>query len=171
MKSLTLDIPEYVVDVEPDYKAIGSIIDEEIKKHFIGQSILLRGIGSQEHKDKTVDELIEVIKSTGTDRYDPERTGDRYTNIENKKIDLFAFPATVTEELELGWRVLYGFYHSAIGVHGYPVRIDILTVYDASQLVEVEHKYEGRDDIKRDGFVFKDENNKQAALLGIIKIN
>jgi hypothetical protein len=170
MKILELEVPEYTVDVEPDYKAIGKLIDAEIKKHFMGRAILLRGIGSQEHPGKTVKELVEIIKQTGTDRYDPERAGDRYENIENKHIDLFAFSATVTPELELSWQVIYGFYHSAIGVHGRPVRIDVLTVYDAHQFEEVAHQYQGREDIKRDGFVFKDPSNKRSAVLGVIRI-
>lgn len=170
MKLVELNIPDYDVKVEPDYKSIGKLIDDELKKHFMGKKILLRGIGSQQHPNKTADEVIEIIKRTGTDRYDPERIGDRYDNIENKPIDLFAFSATVTPELELAWQVIYGFYHSAIAVHGSPTRIDILTIYDASQMTEVVHQYEGRDDIKRDGFVFNSPSSKLNALLGIIKI-
>lgn len=120
---------------------------------------------------KTVDELVRIITSTGTDRYDQDRIGDRYENTENRHIDLFAFPAEVTPALELGWQVIYGFYHSAIGVHGRPTRIDILTVYDAEQLEVVEHQYEGRDDKKRDGFVFKDPDDKGSSVLGVIKLN
>jgi hypothetical protein len=117
---------------------------------------LLRGISSGQHPDKSANDLVRIIEETGTDRYDPERTGNRYENIQNKHIDLFAFAANVTPELELGWEVIYGFYHSAIAVHGAPVRIDILTIYDASQMTEATHRYEGRDDIKKDGFVFND---------------
>ncbi|MCW1908388.1 MAG: hypothetical protein KIH63_003540 [Candidatus Saccharibacteria bacterium] len=171
MNVIELSIPGYTVDIEPDYRATGSVIDDAIKMHFMGQKILLRGAGSQQHQDKSVNELIEVIISTGTDRYDPERHGDRYENVANKLIDLFAFSAVVTKELKLGWQVIYGFYHSAIGAHGYPVKIDILTIYDAHQLDEVVHQYAGRDDIKRDGFVFKNPENKPAAVLGIIQIN
>jgi len=170
MKVLELSIPEYTVDDEPDHKAIGRLIDSEIKEHFLHKTILLRGVSSLQHSGKTVDELVGIIQETGTDRYDPERQGDRYENIDNKHIDLFAFPATVTPELELGQHVVYGFYHSAIGVHGHPVRIDILTVYDAAQLEEVAHQYEGRHDIKRDGFVFKYPEHKSRAVLGIIKL-
>ena len=170
MKLVELKVPGYGVKDEPDYKSIGRLLDDEIKKHFMGKEILLRGIGSQQHPDKTADEVIEIIKQTGTDRYDPERIGDRYENIENKHIDLFAFSAKITPDLELAWQVIYGFYHSAIAVHGSPVRIDILTIYDASQMTEVAHQYEGREDIKRDGFVFSDPSDKLDALLGIIKI-
>jgi len=170
MKLIELPLPHYNVRAEPDYKSIGRLLDDELKKHFMGKKILLRGIGSQQHPNKTADEVIEIIKQTGTDHYDPERIGDRYENIENKHIDLFAFSAKITPDLELAWQVIYGFYHSAIAVHGSPVRIDILTIYDASQLTEVAHQYEDRDDIKRDGFVFNDPMNKQATVLGVIKI-
>ena len=170
MKLIELNIPDYDVKDEPDYKAIGRLIDDELKKHFMGKEILLRGIGSRQHPDKTVDEVINIIKHTGTDRYDPERIGDRYENIENKHIDLFAFSAKVTHDLELAWQVIYGFYHSSIAVHGSPVHVDILTIYDASQMTEVVHQYEGRDDIKRDGFAFNSSANKCVALLGVIKI-
>ncbi|MBI2136107.1 hypothetical protein HYU06_03480 [Candidatus Woesearchaeota archaeon] len=51
-----------------------------------------------------------------------------------------------------------------------PVRIDIAVVYNLSKLRRVVHKYKGRSDIKRDGFVFKDQKNKRDALLGIIQI-
>lgn len=170
MKLIELHIPDYDVKDEPDYKAIGKLIDDGIKNNFIGKRILLRGIGSQQHPDKTADEVIAIIKQTGTDRYDPERIGDRYENIENKHIDLFAFSAKITPKLEFAWQIIYGFYHSAIAVHGSPTRIDILTIYDASQMTEVVHQYEGRDDIKRDGFVFNNPSNKHDALLGIIKI-
>ena len=166
----TLNIPEYQVDEEPDDKAIGKLLDDEIKKHFLGQSILVRGIASSEHPTKTVEELIEIIQRLGTDRYDPERIGDRYDNLEGKHIDLFGFPATITDRNELMNMLVWGFYHSAIAIHGYPMRIDIITVYDAKQMERVVHQYEGREDIKDDGFAFKDPSNKPAALKAIIKI-
>ena len=170
MQMITLKIPEYTVESEPDYKALGKKIDNELIEHFAGQKILLRGVGSQEHPDKTVDELVQIIAEIGTDRYDQKRVGDRYENTENKHIDLFAFPAEVTQDLKLGWQVIYGFYHSAIGVHGRPARIDILTVYDAEQLEVVEHQYEGRDEVKRDGFIFKNPERKKEAVIGIIEL-
>jgi hypothetical protein len=39
-----------------------------------------------------------------------------------------------------------------------------------AKLKRVVHQYEGRKDIKRDGFVFKDQNNKPDAIKAIIKI-
>ena len=93
MQIISVSAPDYKIDSEPNYRAIGKLIDDELKKHFMGRKILLRGIGSQEHPNKTVDELVQIIADTGTDRYDKYRVGDRYENTENKQIDLFAFPA------------------------------------------------------------------------------
>jgi hypothetical protein len=43
-------------------------------------------------------------------------------------------------------------------------------IYDRFKLKKVLHKYKGRKDTKRDGFIFKNQENKKEALLGIIKI-
>lgn len=170
MKLLTISLPQYTIDEEPDHKAIGKLVDEVIKENFVGQTVIVRGISSKEHSDKMLDQLIEIIKNKGTDRYDPERQGDRYENIRGKHIDLFAFRRKVTPKMELFKDISWGFYHGAKAIHGKPVRIDLLSIYDASQLQAVVHQYEGRDDIKRDGFVFRQPENKPNALLGIIKI-
>lgn len=171
MKLLTVDVPEYIVENEPNHKAVGQLVDEIIKNNFAGQTVVVRGLSSKAHPDKTADELIEIITRQGTDRYDPERIGDRYENINGKHIDLFAFRRKVSARMHLFKDISWGFYHGAKAIHGKPVRIDLLTIYDAAELKAVVHQYEGREDIKRDGFVFKDPANKQNALLAIIKIN
>lgn len=170
MKLIEIELPEYSNQQEPDADAIGKAIDDEVKKYFLGKAVVLRGIASSEHPSKSIDELIGIISKTGTDKYDPERKGDRYENIENKHIDLFGMLTSVAEDSEMTKAIIWGFYHSAKEVHGYPVKIDIVIIYDASQLDQISHQYEGRDDIKDDGFVFKDSNNKAQAVLGIIKV-
>lgn len=171
MKTITLNLSEYTVEQEPDHKAIGEVVDDAIKQHFPGQTIIARGLSSNEHPNKTVEELIEIIQKLGTDRYEPERAGDRYENIKGKHIDFFAFRRKVTPRMELFKDISWGFYHGAKAIHGKPVRIDLLTIYDAAQLKAVVHQYEGHTDIKRDGFIFKRPENKTNALLGIIKVN
>src|SRR5581483_819097 len=140
------------------------------RKHFMGRTIVARGIGSSEHPGKTSDKLIEIIQRNGTDRYDPNRTGDRYENIQGKHIDLFGFRRKVTPRMQLFKDIAYGFYQSALAIHGKPTRIDILIIYDAAKLKAVVHQYEGRTDKKRDGFVFREAGDKVEATLGIIKI-
>lgn len=169
MKLLSVNVPQYEVHKEPDHKAIGKVVDRVIKSNFESQTIVVRGLSSEAH-DKTVEDLVQIIKENGTDRYNPDRRGDRYENIKGKHIDLFAFRRKVTPRMELFKDVSWGFYHGAKAIHGKPVRIDLLTVYDASQLKAVVHQYEGRTDIKRDGYVFKNPEDKTSALIGIIKI-
>ncbi len=167
----TIHLPKYRVDNgEPDSETIGKIVDDELKKHFLGEDIVFRGVASSEHSDKSQDKLVEIIKTSGTDRYDAERKGDRYENIEGKHIDFFAFPCKVTSDLEIGHMMIWGFYHSAIAIHAHPMRIDIISVYDTDKLDQVYHQYQGRSDIKDDGFAFKDTKYKPAAIKGIFKI-
>jgi len=167
---ITVHLPEYDINSVPDHISLGKIVDDELKEHFMGQTVVARGIGSSEHPGKTIDGLIEIIQRDGTDRYDPARKGDRYENSQGKHIDLFGFRRKITPRIQLFKDVIYGFYHGAIAIHGKPTRIDVLIIYDASKLKAVVHQYEGRTDKKRDGFVFKDRANKSEALLGIVKI-
>lgn len=166
----TVHLPDYKVNAEPNHKVIGKIVDDCLKEHFLGETVVVRGLSSSEHPGKSLDELIEIIKRSGTDRYNPERAGDRYENIKGKHIDLFAFRRKITKQTQLFKDLSWGFYHGAIAVHGRPIRLDILTIYDAGQLKAVVHQYEGRTDIKRDGFVFRYPSDKVKALRAIVKI-
>lgn len=166
----TINLPNYTVTEEPNHAIIGRTVDTYLKQRFLGQTIVVRGLSSKEHPEISTEELIKVIEHHGTDRYDPKRAGDRYENIQGKHIDLFAFRRKVTERTKLFQYMSWGFYHGSIAIHGEPVRVDILTIYDASRLKRVAHQYEGRDDVKRDGFVFKDPGDKVAALRAIIHL-
>ncbi len=166
----TIHLPEYKVNAEPDHEKIGKIIDDEIKKHFMDQTILVRALGSMEHPDKSIDEMIKIIKTTGTDRYDLKRAGDRYVNIESKHIDLYALRRTISPKTKLFWQLSWSFYASPLKMRGYPVRVDIITIYDPKQLKAVVHQPEGHPHVKRDGFIFKDSANKPAAIKAIFKI-
>lgn len=170
MNFITIDLPEYTIESPPDHKAIGKKVDDVLREHYMGQAIIVRGVASSEHPEKTKDELIRIIKQTGTDRYDAERTGDRYENVEGKHIDFFGVPAIISPTSSVFETIVYGFYHSAIGIHGKPQRIDIVTIYDAEKVEQVVHRYEGCDDIKNDGFAFKEPTQKPDSILGIIKL-
>jgi len=170
MALYTIAVPQYQITTEPDYKTIGKVVDDELRKHFTDRAIVVRGISSSEHPGKSVDELVEIIQRDGTDRYDPHRQGDRYENIQGKCIDFFGFRRKVSSRMHLFQDIIYGFYRGALDIHGRAVRIDILLIYDATKLKAVLHQYEGRTDKKRDGFVFRDPTNKQDALLGLLKI-
>lgn len=167
---LEVKVPEYVVSIEPDHVVAGRKVDDVLRQHFMGQTVVARGVSMSAHPDKTVDEMVEVIQRLGTDRYDPERVGDRYENVAGKHIDLFGFRRKVTPRMRLFKDICWGFYHGSKAIHGEPVRIDFLLIYDAAQLKAVPHRYEGRTDNKRDGFVFVSPTAKPSALLAVIKV-
>lgn len=170
MTVITVPLPEYQVRTEPDHRAISRPVDAAIRANFAGLKIVARGVSAVDHPDLSVDELIKIILSTGTDRYDPDRIGDRYANIGNKHIDLFGFRRTVTPTMRLFDQLSWGFYHGSIEIHGRPTRLDIVSIYDANQLRAVLHQYAGREERKRDGFRFVDPEHKAEAVLGVIKL-
>lgn len=162
-----ISLPEYTLDEESDFDVLGKKIDAILKKHYFGQKVVVRALGSQEHSGKNAEELAKIIQETGTDRYDPNRKGDRYENIEQKHIDFFGMDFLITKSGEYFKFLLEPFY----SYPPKPVRIDIAIIYDPEQLEVIEHQYEGREgEIKKDGFAFKDHDKKQDAVKGIILI-
>ncbi|MSU75796.1 MAG: hypothetical protein EXS55_04775 [Candidatus Magasanikbacteria bacterium] len=167
-----IHLPEYVADKEPDHEAVGVKVDELIKQHWIGQHIAIRCVGSSEHPGKTTDDMIDIIKQLGHDRYDPERQGDRYENNEGKKIDIFAFDYYVEKDTKMFSVFTWPFFnHEGFGI-GRPIKIDIVIIYDPAKLNVVEFTYAGREHegVRSDGFIFKDPQHKSEAIKGIIKI-
>ena len=167
-------IPEYNFrEGKPDIDFVSSKILSCLRKHFHGRRIAFRLLGSFEHLGKSADDLVKIIKKLGYDRYNPEKLGDKYENIENKKIDFFALDFRVgnsKQEECVKWAI-DSFYNWPLKTRNYPVRVDIGIVYDLSKLKIIKHRYKGREkEIKRDGFVFKDQNNKPTAVKAIIKI-
>lgn len=168
----TIYLPKYnFSNGEPDHRAIGKPVDDELRKYFIGETVLIRGLGSQEHPEKSVDELIEIIKKTGTDRYDSSRIGDRYTNVGDKYFDFCALRRTISPRSKIFWQLSWSFYLSPLKERGYSVLVDILIVYDPKQLKVVTYSPIGQKSrIMRDGFVFRNPDNKSAAIKAIFKI-
>lgn len=166
-------VPKEHEERKPDFGSASARIVACLREHFMGRRIVLRLLGSMEHPGKSAAELIGIIRKTGHDRYDPARTGDRYANLDNKKIDIFALEFTVgdTQEEESVKHALESFYYYPIHARNTPVRVDIGIVYDLDQLQAVEHRYEGREDeIKRDGFIFKHPDRKPDAVLAIMEM-
>ena len=166
----SISVPEYHVKKEPDAANIGAKIDKVLRKRFLGQRVAIRCLGSQEHRGKSIDELAEIIKKLGTDKYDPNRKGEKYENVGNKRIDFFALDFKITNKGSYMENFIEPFYIYPIQENKRPVRIDIIVLYDLSKLKRVLHRYQGRTDIKRDGFVFKNPENKPDAIKGIIKV-
>ena len=156
---------EYSVRTKPDYAAVGGKIDRLIRKHFLGRRVAIRCLGSQEHSC-SLSEIVSIIKKLGTDRYSPKRKGEKYGNVDNKKINFFALDFTIRKNGEYMRQFIEPFYTYPKK----PVRIDVVIIYDLAKLKRILHRYEGRKGVKRDGFVFREPKNKPTALLGIIKV-
>ena len=163
-------IPKAYEDNKPDFARIGAKIDACLKKHFLRKEVAVRVIGSQEH-EKSIDDLVKIIRRLGHDHYDPHRKGDRYENLDQKHIDFFALDFKVTASGAYFQQFIEPFYYWPLADRKEPIRIDLAIIYDLSRLEVVEHRYKGREaEIKRDGFVFRDPGRKRDAILGIIKI-
>lgn len=167
-----IHLPEYQVDTEPNHEAVGRKVDSIIKQHFLGQNVVIRALGTCEHPDKTVDDMIGIIKNLGYDRYDPKRIGDRYDNLEGKQIDFFGIDYQVTDDSEIFHDFTHPFYHWCKDQHGQAIRLDIVIVYDRAKLHQVHFTYKGRESEgqRSDGWTFIDPKKKPNAILGIIKL-
>lgn len=159
----------------PNFQKVSDSIIKVIRKNFNQRHIGFRMLSSGAHPGKTQTDIIEKIIEIGHDRYDPIRKGDRYANVENKKIDIFALNIEVGRyDGERGeMQIKYGlesFYNYPFKVRELPEKIDIGIVYDMSQMVSVSHYYEESKREKKDGYVFKNSENKASSVLGIIKI-
>jgi hypothetical protein len=190
----TISLPEYTVEQELDWLPIGRKLDRLIESHFAGKRIAIRGIGLVDHPGWTLDGLVATIQKLGTDRYDPDREavhGDFGTGV---PIDLHAGPHVVSGRLRslrtkdqeavgdpdytaMG-KMVGLFYVGTIADRSYPIRLDILMIYDLDQLEPARIQWmDGRaapgpppPPEESSEFTFKYPDQKQKALLGIIRI-
>lgn len=158
----------------PDYQfnnldlvKVSQCIDGALIDLFANQKVVLRGIQSEKH-DLPKNQLVQQIVSTGTDRYGTESKNE--IKVSDRPIDLFGFACVAKNPMTLS--VLEGFHKwKPKSLERPQLKADIWMVYDADQLenVEYNHGYYG---VKaRDGYLFKNPNNKPGALLGVLVID
>ncbi|MBW2964586.1 hypothetical protein KY363_03940 [Candidatus Woesearchaeota archaeon] len=155
------DIPEYTSGKRPDFDSIGAKIDRALVEAFGDRKLVLRGISVQEH-GKTVDEVVNLITSLGTDRTDQQREGRGYRHVD---CDFFAAewnPASGGAQI---W--VRKFYEGSIRHGRSPLRPDLFIVYDPEQVQNIT--YSKGDKILKDAYAFKGPEKKDA-LLGILRI-
>lgn len=167
---LNLTIPTHLPGQAPDHQIIGQQLDDLLKQHFLNKKVVIRCIGSQDHPNLSLDELTDVVMKTGTDKYDPHRVGVGYEAFIKKgiRVDFYGEDVEINKDTKFMAQFIWEMHHSAIGDRGFGVHVDLVLVYDIEQLDMVMNLYDHHP--TSDGFVFKDQNNKQAALLGAIKI-
>lgn len=179
-------IPEYTVEQEPDFLAIGARLDAMIEAYFPGRWIAIRGIGLIDHPGWSLADLVATICELGTDKYDPQRKGvhDDYHQF---AADVWAGPCLVSNGLHayeqegpsVMAELVDHFYGGTMADRGYAVRLDIILIYDLDQLepISLQRTPDGpvplpipRLPTESYAFNFKRPEQKRQALLGIIKI-
>lgn len=163
-------IPAHTPGQPPEHVSVGNTLDELLKRYFMDKEVVLRCIGSQDHPNLGLDALANIVVETGTDRYDPTRVGVGYEAFARRgiRVDFYGEDVTISKDTKVMGGQLWEMYHSAIGDRGYGVHVDLVLIYDYNQLDMVKGLYDHHE--TSDGFVFKDSDNKRAALLGVIKI-
>ena len=176
MKIVSVGIPEYTVGTKPDYAKVGAKIDKILEENFSGK-FLERVIGLQDHAEYTLDELVDIIVKLGTDKYDPERKGVAHEQFDPYKPDIQAGDIEISNgklSEPYGETLIKLFYENVMLDRGYHVRVDLILLYDPKQMIRAERvdltKPSVDSDLEQYLWKFKDPNNKQKALMGIVKI-
>jgi hypothetical protein len=169
VKLLEIALPEYKPGIVPPSEAIGRKLDELLRDQFQDQTVVVRCLGLRDHPDHTLEELTDTILTAGTDKYDPKRQGiadhmlpPAYRN----KNWFYGEELKIDDTSHHTGPIIDDFYHGAIGDRGYPIRIDLILVYDRAQLDRLENIYKGH--IASDIFVFC--NTPKSVLLGLVRI-
>lgn len=175
-KVVAVSIPEYKIDKKPDYIAIGAKIDKALEENFKG-NFLERALSLTDHPKYSLEQLIEIIIKTGTDKYDPNRKGVAHEQFEPYRPDLQAGDIRIINgklSEPYGTRLIKLFYENVLLDRGYRLRIDLILLYDPKQMVRAEKidktKPGVEPNLEQYLWRFKDPDHKQKALLGIIKI-
>jgi hypothetical protein len=150
-----------------DLEKVSKCIDNAIISKFANQSVVIRGIQSEKHEFPK-EQLIRQIIDTGSDRYAQENKNEIKVN--DRPIDLFGYACIAKSPITLS--VLEGFHKWKPMCLERPKRkVDIWMLYDANQLENVEYNHSYYNVKARDGYLFKNPDNKSGALLGIIVID
>ena len=176
VKIITISIPEYTIESQPDYRSVGIQIDEAIQSNFEGK-FLLRALSIADHPNLTLDELADIILNTGSDKYDPTRKGVAHEEFDPYKPDIQAGEIIIENGKIVGESFgedVRRFYENTLIDRGYRVRVDLIVLYDPDQLVKAEKvdhtKSSVAPHLEEYLWRFKNAENKAVAVKGIIKI-
>jgi hypothetical protein len=172
---ISLSLPEYRIDSQPNYQTLGEKIDKVLEKNFSGKDVAIRALSLEDHPQLTLDEFVDIIVKTGTDKYDPNRKGVDQEVFEPYQPDFQAGFCTIGKNhYGEGADFIKKFYENTLLDRGYRLRVDLLLIYDLHQLVQAKKVEQNKPSIPAHLepylFRFKDPAHKQESLSGIIKI-
>lgn len=183
-RRLQVPLGRYTVDRTPDYDVLGSPVDRAIAEAFPDGKYIVRALGMQEQPGKSLDELVAIILSTGTDKYDPLRRAVGHDEFSGYDYDIQAGPLEVRRG-RLRWDrsdgsstwfggVAKHFYEGAPIDRGYAVRVDLLLLYDPAKVVRARKRSARakgvRRGLNRSLYRFLDPTAKKDALVGLVEI-
>jgi hypothetical protein len=175
-KVIQIALPEYTIDKQPDYGAIGAKIDRLLESSFEGK-FLERALSLTDHPRHTLEQLTDIIQNTGTDKYDPARKGVCYEEFSPYGVDFQAGSIEIRDGRltePYGKDLIKLFYENVLLDRGYRLRLDLILLYDPQQIVradKVDHtKPSVAPHLEEMLWRFKDPSHKEQALLGIIQL-
>ena len=184
VKVIEVHLPEYHVKIKPNYLKIGKKVDRVLERSFQNGRYILRAIGSDDHPNLSMGELVKIILETGTDKYDSKRKGVSDEEFSGYDYDIQAgiveiknSQIVINKEDKIPsvfGDIIYHFYEHTHLDRGYAVRIVLFLIYDSKKLMRAR-KFHPKARSVRKGlnkylYKFKYPENKKDALLGIIKI-
>jgi hypothetical protein len=182
VKHLSSPLPEYRLDVELDYNALGRAVDARIAAELADGHYVARASSSDDHEAMSRSELLAVIRETGTDKYDPSRLEVAHDAFAGYDHDFHGGRFTVEADGliptdSLVQSTMFGDFAFHFREHaplnrGHPVGIDLLLVYAASHLEPASYvdstAPRQRDSLTRNLFKFLDPGRKADALCCIV---
>lgn len=176
IKIVAVPLSEYTVETQPEYHAIGTKIDQTLERNFEGM-FLERALSMTDHPRYTLDELTDLIVRTGTDKYDPNRKGVCHEQFEPYGADFQAGSIEVKEGRlteSYGEGLIKLFYENVLLDRGYRLRLDLILLYDPTQIVQahkIDHtKPSIKPHLEEYLWRFKHPEQKDKALAGIIQL-
>lgn len=169
VKVVEISLPEYKPNERPESLEIGQKLDQLLADNFYGKTVVVRCVGMRDHPNLSLDELVDLVTKNGLDKYDKERKGIADHVVPEKYRDRFIYGSEVIidkfhdEQMD---GIIDDFFDGAKGDRGYPIRVDLVMIYDRNAFLRLENVYEGS--VESDVFVFT--KPPETALLGLIKI-
>lgn len=149
--------------------SLGNAVDKIIEQNFRGKDVAIRAISLADHPGKSLEEMIALIRETGTDKYDPDRKSfwQEFDVYKNKGIEMFATKVKVEKNFHFMHEVFGDFFEGTVEDRGYAVKLDVVILYDPAKLqnIPIEHS---QNDIEECAWKFLVPDKKAEALLGVI---
>lgn len=165
-KVLRISCPNYQFN-NLDLNKVSKCIDDALIQEFANKKVVLRGIQSEKH-ELPKEQLVRQILDTGTDRYKSKSESERKVN--DKPIDLFGYACVAKSPMSIS--ILEGFHKwKPMCLERPQLKVDVWMVYSADQLENVEYHHGYYDVQAKDGYLFKNQDKKQDALLGVLVID